>query len=415
MLQEKVYSTPLWRIFSIVFFLVLCGSAGGIFRFNPFLSNLLVLTGLFLLWFFKSSFFCVTLNTLFCSLLYAIAFTSSYGRYSNWKGAINVFVFILIIFLLFALKNEAKTKLLDISTKYLAILLGISCIAWAADTLGICSIPSFQYIPNEEQVGNGSLYVFKHHYLFLVFDYAYLNMNIMPRFQAIFIEPGYLGTICLLFTAANNFNFKKWPVAVLFCLMLISCSLAAYIIFTFGFLLHLFLKKKYMLLFCCITAVLIFAAVSLFLLPEDNLVYHYIWRRLFAEDGIEYNRSTPEFSHFFWNQFCRSGELLWGSEYGIQLSKDTRSVDFKMFLVYYGVFGALLSLLFYLVCFLKNRNPKVICLCAVFGMIFLQSSWVCQYLIYIAPFILALTPQEQFYAGTEGITKDMRHMEEMRV
>lgn len=380
----------LWRVFTFLFFFIILGSPGGIFRFYPMISNIFLLFFSFLLYITNHAYFKFTVKSFLLSLLFIFTYFMTYVRYSNFTGMINALFYTLFFLFLFALQNQYKSMLLKFLTKWFSIFCFISFCAWGLHKAGM-PFPSFQYIPNEALANSQSMYVFKHYYFFLTFDYDFFNVNILPRFQAFFIEPSYLGTTTLLFIAANDFNFKNPYILLLLCIMLSSCSLAAYLIFAFVYLFHLFLHKKYRyVLFAIVFGIL--ALRILFLLPQDSLPYRYIVMRLFTEDGIAYNRSSIEFSDFFWKTFCKSKEIFLGSPYGIQLAKETNSVDFKMFIVYYGIIGFIVYVIFLLCCFLNNRNSKNFCLTMVLGLIMLQSSWVAQYLIYSGTYILALMP-----------------------
>ena len=379
-----------WKFFILLFLLVMLGSPDGIFRIHQGAANALLLAGCFAICFLSPRYFKIQLKTLFLTTFFAFSFLVTYGRYSNIFGIINNLIFIGTFFFLFALRPEYKTDLITQSTKWLALLLTVSFAAWVLWKCGT-NLPHFRYIPNPELANEDSMYVFQHYYFFLTFDYAYFNVNTIARFMAFFIEPGYLGTICLLFIAVNDFNFKNFYVLLLLIMMLISCSLAAYLIFCMTYLLDLLLKKKYcFFLLLCIVGISTLLFLLIYL-PDDNIIHVYIFDRLFSEDGIKYNRSTAEFDAYFFDEFLPSWSFLWGSEYGIELAKETRSVDYKMFLVYYGLFGFLLYVLFLWFCFWLNRNRKTFCLTVVMGLILLQSSWLAQYLIYIGIYVLGVS------------------------
>jgi hypothetical protein len=78
--------------------------------------------------------------------------------------------------------------------------------------------------------------------MYLFYNYGILIKNISfeheaVRFSSIFLEPGFLGTLCALLLYANRFQFKdKWWMYSIMLALLLSLSLAGYVTTLLGYI-----------------------------------------------------------------------------------------------------------------------------------------------------------------------------------
>lgn len=381
----------LYLTMTVLLFHFVCG-AGNTWAVNPLYNNFLSLVFLSLLMVTNGKAFFATDKKLLFVLFFLLAILFSYSRGSSYIGYINQFLFVSVIAMIILLQRQYKRELLDFFTKWLAVVLCISLGFYVLVKMGVLSLPYTVYIPSEELETNGSMYVFKNYFFFTEFYYEYFGETIIPRFQAFFIEPSYLGTICLVLIIANEFNFKNRYVTVLFLMMLLSLSLAAYLIFMYSFLLHLFFfrnKGSFIVLILLVAVICIW--INTLISEEENIVNTYIFNRLFSDGRFEFvsNRSKEEFDVFFWNIFCKSDNFFWGNDdYAIQFAADTKSVDYKYFFVHYGIWGTFWYLLNICVLYFQHCNKKTFILLSAWIAILFQAAWLGQYFTYIVPIIL---------------------------
>lgn len=373
-------------LFTVMLFYFFSGS-GSSWGISFLMGNFLSLSLLFVFFLIDKNNFVFSTGKGFLFLVFSLAILCTYSRGSNLNGYINQFLFLAMFFLVISLNLENKKRLLVFLTKWLAIALLISFSYYLLAKAG-APLPYSIYIPTEELAENGSMYVFKNYYLFTEFYYDYFNEIRLPRFQAFFTEPAYLGTICLLMIIANNFNFKNHYVKILCVMMVISASLAAYACFVYSFLLYLILcKKQWSVLFYIVFAVAVCFLIYLVLPEDDNVIDTYITGRLFDDNGffLKYNRSRDDFNLYFSNVFL-NGDYLWtgGDQLGIWVAAETKSVDYRFFLVHYGIIGLLLYLVFIVLLFSQHCARETFIFLSTFVIMLFQSSFLGQYYTYLA-------------------------------
>ena len=85
--------------------------------------------------------------------------------------------------------------------------------------------------------------------MYLFYNYGILIKNISfeneaVRFSSIFLEPGFLGTLCALLLYANRFQFKnKWWMYPIMIALFLSLSLAGYVTTLLGYITSVPLKR----------------------------------------------------------------------------------------------------------------------------------------------------------------------------
>lgn len=129
-----------------------------------------------------------------------------------------VFTTLICSIFLILLDNGTRVRLLYYVTLLTQVIVGISLVGWI---LFLLNIPLPHYYSDTDTYYTHTVY-----YLFLLNGVP--ELQLMPRFAGLFLEPGHLGTICCFLLYVENFNFKKLGNIVLLLGVLFSFSLAAY-------------------------------------------------------------------------------------------------------------------------------------------------------------------------------------------
>lgn len=265
------------------------------------------------------------------------------------------------ILLLLCDTRSAKDTLTFVS-KFLAILFIPSVILhliFAATSFP----PSIPFT-----VEGNSMYLF-YNYGILIKSITVENEGV--RFSSIFLEPGFLGTLCALLLYANRFQFKGklWMYPILIALLL-SLSLAGYITTLLGYIICRYYQglsiKKYVGYF-------IVGSLAFFISDNynggNNILNEYIFSRLKEdkEKGIAGNNRNSELTDFYFEKTIENGDAFLGlgrekitkingggADDG-DYSNQIRGAGYKMFILYNGLLAAFFYLLFYY-CISCTRN-----------------------------------------------------------
>ena len=206
---------------------------------------------------------------------------------------------------------------------------------------------------------------------------------IWERFNGPFLEPGHLGMICSFLLFANKFDYKKWTSWFLSVSILLTFSLAAYVLFFVGIVFNnLHAIKK--IAFSVLIIVVILLGSSLIWNKNKNPVEVMIFNRLkFDEDkGISgNNRTRPAVDKYFQYISSDTQRLLFGE--GVEqvkaLQKRNRGFNgagYKIYVLNYGLVGILLLMLFYCSLILISPNKTFSALFVLFLMLsFLQRAY----------------------------------------
>lgn len=212
--------------------------------------------------------------------------------------------------------------------------------------------------------------------LYLYYNYGILIKNISfeheaVRFSSIFLEPGFLGTLCALLLYANRFQFKgKWWMYSIMLALLLSLSLAGYVTTLLGYIFCRYSQglsiKKYVGYF-------LVGSLAFFISSNyndgNNILNKYIFSRLEQdkEKGISGNNRNSELADYYFEKIVEDGDVFWGlgrdeitkingggaddGDYTNQI----RGAGFKMFILQNGLFAAFFYLLFYY-CVARTRD-----------------------------------------------------------
>ena len=394
--KETVLNNFLWRLFNCFFFVFVVTSAQGSF-YIPYCVDgvLLSFTGILYAIFVPRAFLIIKLKNfifLFCLILLTVVVNFQYANLGKWYLKI---ILIVNLFLLLGLRNIYKKNLIENCSKALALCLIVSFATWCLVKLGV-SLP-YKVVVDDEETLEQTLYIFKDYFFFREFFYEYFNRYEFVRFQAFFLEPSTLGKVCLCFFIANNFNMQKWYVVVFLVMLVVSFSLATYLVLSVALIIKIFLDKKigkFFILFCSVFVILL---TTYYTFPNDSPIHIHIFDRLFQDDKVElkYNRSSSEFDDFFYDVFLKSKYTLIGDREYMKSQQRVPSVDYKRFLVASGFIGAASMLLFLVCCFCLFRSTNSCVMICSYFILFLASCHIWDYFVYIGTLTLSLNIEKR--------------------
>lgn len=190
------------------------------------------------------------------------------------------------------------------------------------------------------------------------------------RLCGIFNEPGGLGTVCALLFAARYSASKKWEKIILIITVILTYSVAGYVILLLYLALYL-LKKD------ARNFVLIALLLSLFLyLPtltySDSRFNTFIHRFALTETGMAGdNRTNSDFNEVYYN-LINSFKGLIGNGHGYPYPSGVLS--YKIYIIQYGILGFLLWIIMWVKSSLNSSlgNKSCILLIICFFISFYQ-------------------------------------------
>lgn len=296
--------------------------------------------------------------------------------------------------LLVLYKDRWLAETIQFVVKWFAILLIPSLIIYAISL--VVKLPPVSTISNEASES----YVYEN-YIFYIKSTANFDSY---RFNAFSLEAGYLGTSCAFLLYLLKYDFKPFYSKVILISLVLSFSLAGILIAILGyFILNIQNRRTVVRVF---TGIVVLSAGVLFFQNYrngDNIVNELIISRLEIDKdkGIKGNNRFSETADKYYDKLLRNG-LIWTGFGGEYISKvnhgatgkgnfqdQIRGAGYKIFILYNGVIGALLCLLYYW--FFIPQYPKQMkkYMIGFFALIFITSiqatypfsySWLIPYL-----------------------------------
>ena len=147
-----------------------------------------------------------------------------------WSYSLLVYLVrhVFLVWLVILLSDDEKVELMRMFTKIYVVIVGFSLLSFALYQLGV-ELP-YSIVKYEANAGYPDFKC----YPFLLVQNEYQLIN---RFQSVFLEPGHLGMISALLLYVDGYRLKRSEGVILCVSILISLSLAAYMLLLVGFLL----------------------------------------------------------------------------------------------------------------------------------------------------------------------------------
>ena len=324
-----------------------------------------------LLWATEPKQFRIT-HTLFSSSI--IIFISLFWLYLVKLSFFNVtLTFFSILFPLFL---RDKERLLDFITKWFALFLLISWIAYVLYWIGISFSPYYMTYRDGR-------YASMNYYLFII-DPSLEDTIRAFRFKSIFMEPGHLTMGLIPLIMANRFNLRNKYVVILSVIELFTLSLAGWITWFVGFFLFNFTLKHLKYLFFTIVA-LSFSFYILEKTGNDEILDTLIFDRLEVNNGklAGDNRSgniDAAFSHIM-----QSSDKWFGMQV-VDAASLGDSSGYKRFILDYGLISLILILILYTSFLFIYKKYDIAVITLILLMLLYQNGypyWYCVILMYI--------------------------------
>ena len=259
----------------------------------------------------------------------------------------------------------------------IAIILVPSIIFYILDiSLGV-SIPSFTHY--NQNLG----YILENHIFYVK------NPDAGIRFCSYFCEPGHLATIMSLLLLCSRCNIRDWRTKVILVAILLTMSLAGYVIAGFAFFVKSLSAGGFRKIVKNITGVLVlfFIVVAAFeVLGKSAILNELIFQRLVfdADTGKLSGDNRVSYATDLFIATLDLKTLFWG---GIDIEKnDLAGTGVKMYVLQFGIIGVFATFLMYYK-ILKTRFSQYGFFCLiVFAMSFIQrcyAIWFCQIFMFI--------------------------------
>ena len=313
-----------------------------------------------------------------------------------------IFSFGIPITTMICLSNSDKLILFDYITRWFAYLM-IPAIVLYFITLNTTP-PSFgvTHWVNEElaETGYGECY----NYLFYLKP-VFFEGDELIRFRGPFLEPGHLGMVCAFILFANHHDYSNKSNLVILASLVLSFSLAGYMLGLIGFLFSYYYQGKIKLKnFIMLVGLLCgFVAVGQNYNDGNNPVNELILSRLKSDEekGISGNNRNSDYTDYLFASMWSDLDLVLNGyskdfiEYG-QDDSSTRvsGTGVVKFFVLHGLLGLFGAFIFYIYYALNSTNRKFAYLAiAFFILLFLQRCYFAWY-SWIICYIAAITRAE---------------------
>ena len=228
-------------------------------------------------------------------------------------------------------------------------------------------------------------------YVFCLKDLYYADSI---RFQSVFLEPSYFGTLLAFLLYANKFSINKVTIKILLIGVILSFSLAAWIITLLGYVLYRIdsgFNIKWISTFCVFIVFLY--AFALNYNDGNNAINELIVQRLELDNsgGIEGNNRFTQDTDIMYDNYAQNSDLLWGHR-NIEIKS---SAGYKVYFIQHGVVSAFFCLTLYLLIVIYSKSRRYgFFFILLLVITFLQAAYPFS-LAWIIPFVLGVSNYKQ--------------------
>lgn len=326
---SSLYASPFWHIgrYAMFFF----NTIGGLWvmsRNNSFNVKILVVT---------------IITMLLCTR-------------GNMFAFIGAFMTIMPFLAFLSLKKEKQIEVFEFLKKSMAVIVGVSLVGWVLYLFGV-KLPYFIDYYGSAEFFDDNSYIFHNHILYLVnlqarSADAWMGYSTM-RYSAVFLEPGYFSSILAILLYSEHYNLKKWQNKVFLVAIILSFSLAGWLLTAFGFAWRSLQKSKIRVLsimgvFILLGGIIVFAELYN---GGDNVINYRILQRMEYDQETGTitgdNRSNASFVDWFANVFSKNPlYLLFGGYSEFQDLVFSSGTGWRLFLLKYGLVGLIAYVVF---------------------------------------------------------------------
>lgn len=280
---------------------------------------------------------------------------------------------------------KVKKELLKFITTATAIMLLVSLIGWILYILGVNLPHTYEY--NFED----NFHNYINYYVFIIVDRTF---DILPRFNGMFIEPGQMASVCVLLLLCSAISkAPKWCIMIIGFGLIISFSLAGWLVMLLGFLGNSIINARKRLMYLPFVLVWVGGVYYYAQAEQNSIINTYIFDRLvFDEEKIIVgnNRTHDDFDMHY-EKFIESSDALWGIHKELAQGNNWTigNAGYKVFIVVYGIVGLSLVLLLLFCHYQKNRDSHALVFLGVYLILgAIRSFWITPYWLVI--FLIAI-------------------------
>lgn len=335
-------------------------------------------------------FYRFSLNKYFCLsfLCITLCYITTLIHSNSIIDFASCFYKIVFIFLVLQISESEKEYTIKWITNIFAVLIGIGLIIFfLVNYLNINLPHSIIKYPDTL-----SSYADFNNYFFVLIS----NQDIIVhRFQSIFSEPGHLGMICSFILYLNKFNLKRINIILILLGLIMSLSLAAYLLLIIGIILFRISKSKNIMKMFLqgIVTLSIFISIGFFIATyyKNTLIYELIIERLEYDDDkgiVGNNRNSDYFEYYYDSHFYKNENWLLGigNEKMAKANIIGKSSSYKFFIVKSGILSIILLFLFYLSIACKEKSWYIFGFLLLYLASFLQrpyALWEIEFILFI--------------------------------
>ena len=318
-------------------------------------------------------------NILLCLLLY-LTFMFVQLRWTgnplDTKLYTHIPKFLLPSILIICIPKEYKSVILRNISKWFAFLLMPAIITFILSRF--VDLPSLGVLRYDtEDLTNQ--YGVVNNLFFCVIPQAAESQS---RFYGPFLEPGHLGMMCSLLLFANGHNYSRKENVVILISLILTLSLAGYVLCLIGFFFIRFDQGKLKLYRIIIYSLLLlgFVVVGRYYHGGNNIINEMIISRLEPDEerGIAgNNRDSEVILLLYADMFNNPRTMLMGYDVDtIEAAGKFWASGFAYFMVRKGLLGLIAASLFYFAVALSSDNKKFAILALVyFAIMFWQRTY----------------------------------------
>lgn len=390
MISDSVYDTreKIWRIYSFLMFVVSLFSLHAYMFWHFDQQNLYTVFGLLIgVFFLRSRWYSFDSRTVIGWILVTIAMFAIQKQVTA-RHSIFLILRLVPIYSVIALRDEYKIELLQSFSRLLAVILAISVGGWILYLIGVPLVSTIDFFGEVERQGVlEHQYIFNNYFLFVQNTGYVTGESDMIRFSSIFLEPGYFAILLTFLLYIKNFDMKLWENKIFILCLIMTLSLAGYIMVIFAFIAKLYKDGNWRLV-NRLLGIGILAVIFYFIVANynggDNVINNLIFERLQwdeTENNIAgYNRTNEALDE----QYLRvitGDHLLWGTR---DLDRWAGGVGYKYYIVMYGIGSLLLFVLSIFYQYKKNKHFNSLVLFILYiimfarghGTIFYSAFWL---------------------------------------
>ena len=313
------------------------------------------------------------------NVISAIVFIVAYYLYKS-PSLFETIGFSISAFIIISLNDQDKVNCWHFIFKWFAILMIPSLLIYAIyhtigfPSLGIIKFSDSEYISSD--------YLIRKNFFF--YNTPFEKAGWWIRFNGPFNEPGHLGMMTAFMLFADGFILKKKSTIIIILSLVLSLSLAGYVLGIIGYAFARFEQKKVSLkwLLPIISLVGMIYIIGSFYNGGDNIINEYVISRFeYDEDRVIAGNNRASARHYFYFEMMQyDREMLLkgiGKEEVDALHESGRfGTGFVAWIVEFGLLGVIQALLFYIVYLFFSKNRIDIAISFLFiVLMFVQRSY----------------------------------------